>query len=105
MVKAFNENPSPAPMLEFMLVAARSSELTSQITKVLADWVENFAKDQDKFRRQNGYRLRLEAARLACIHLEKTATARKDNDLAKSYNSRNREYLRERNGLSRTKRW
>jgi len=105
MTKAFDENPSPAPMLEFMLVAARSPELTSQITKVLADWVEKFAADQDKYRRQNGYRLRLEAARLACIHLERTATARKDNELAKSCNTRMKEYSRERNELSRTKRW
>jgi hypothetical protein len=105
MTKAFNENPSPAPMLEFMLVAARSSELTSQITKVLADWVNEFATDQDKYRRQDGYRLRLEAARLACIHLERTATARKDNELAKSYNTRMKEYSHERNELSRTKRW
>ena len=105
MTKAFNENPSPAPMLEFMLVAARSSELTSQITKVLSDWVEKFAAEQDKYRWRDGYRLRLEAARLASIHLERTATARKDNELAKSYNSRMRDYLRERNELSRTKRW
>ncbi|MBN2271637.1 MAG: hypothetical protein JXN61_13545 [Sedimentisphaerales bacterium] len=105
MTKAFNENPSPAPMLEFMLVAARSPDLTSQVTKVLSGWVEKFAADQDEFRRRNGYRLRIEAARLACIHLERTAAAAKDNELAESYNSRMRDYLRERNELSRTKRW
>lgn len=103
--KAFNENPSPAPMLEFMLVAARYPELTNQITEALTDWVEKFAKDQEEYRLRDGYRLKLEATRLACIHLEKTATARKDTELAKSYRSRMREYQIERNELSRTKRW
>jgi len=103
--KAFNENPSPAPMLEFMLVASRYPELTGQITKVLTNWTDKFAKEQDEYRARDGYRLRLEATRLACVHLERTAIARKDTNLAKSYNDRMREYILERNELSRTKRW
>lgn len=103
--KAFNENPSPAPMLEIMLVAARSPELTDQITEVLTNWTDKFAKEQDEYRARDGYRLRLEATRLACIHLEKTATVRKDTKLAKSYSNRMKEYVLERNRLSRTKRW
>jgi len=103
--KAFNENPSPAPMLEFMLVASRYPELTGQITKVLTNWTDRFAKEQDEYRARDGYRLRLEATRLACVHLQKTAIARKDTKLAKSYSDRMKKYELERNELSRTKRW
>ena len=103
--KAFNENPSPAPMLEFMLVASRYPELTGQTTEVLTNWTDKFAKEQAEYRAQDGYRLRLEATRLACVHLEKTATARKDTKLALSYRDRMREYILERNELSRSKRW
>jgi len=92
-------------MLEFMLVAARSPELTGRITEVLTNWTNKFAKEQDEYRARDGYRLRLEATRLACVHLEKTAKARKDTKLAQSYRDRMREYILERNELSRTKRW
>jgi hypothetical protein len=103
--QAFEAHPSPTPMLEIMLVAARSANLTAPITNFLTDWVKTFTEKQDEFRAQDGYRLKLEATRLACIYLQKTALAHKNTELAKSYKDRMREYAIERNELSRTKGW
>jgi hypothetical protein len=103
--KAFEENRSPAPMLEMILVAARTQELIPQITEFCRGWIDDFEKNKDKYRAQNGYRLKLEAARLACIHLEKAAQAQKDAKLANTYVARMRDYTKERDGISETKRW
>jgi len=103
--KAFEAHPSPSPMLQIMLVAARTPDFTQPITQYLTEWTNTFAEKKDAFHRQDGYRLKLEAARLACIHLERTAQKFKDTELAKSYHDRMREYEIERNQLSRTKRW
>lgn len=102
---AFLEHPSPAPILQIMLVAAQSADLTAPITKLLTDWTNTFVEKQIEFRKQDGYRLKLEATRLACIHLERTAKAQKNTKLAQSYRDRMKEYATERNRLSRTKRW
>ncbi|MBC8218814.1 MAG: hypothetical protein H8E73_10150 [Planctomycetes bacterium] len=103
--KAFNENPSPAPMLEVILIASRAPELATQITDFCTKWVDNFTKNQDSLRARDGYRLRLEATRLASVHLERTARAQKNTKLADSYKARMRQYVVERNALSQTKRW
>jgi len=103
--KAFAENRSPAPMLEMILIAARTQELIPQITEFCRSWVDDFENNKDKYRAQNGYRLKLEAARLACIHLEKAAQAQKDPKLADTYVARMRDYTVERDGISDTKRW
>jgi hypothetical protein len=103
--KAFEENRSPAPMLEIILVAARTQELIPQITEFCKSWIDDFQKNKDKYRAQNGYRLKLEAARLACIHLEKAAQAQKDPKLADTCVARMRDYTIERDGISQTKRW
>lgn len=103
--KAFEENRSPAPMLEIILVAARTQELIPQITEFCKGWVDDFEKNKDKYRAQNGYRLKLEAARLACIHLEKAGQAQKDPKFADTYVARMRDYTIERDGISETKRW
>jgi len=103
--KAFEENRSPAPMLEMILIAARTQELIPQVTEFCKGWVDDFEKNKDKYRAQNGYRLKLEAARLACIHLEKAAQAQKDAKLADTYVARMRDYTVERDGISDTKRW
>jgi hypothetical protein len=102
--QAFNTHPSPAPMLQIMLAVARFPDHRGPITEFLTEWTNKFAEKQDEFRRQDGYRLKLEATRIACYHLKRTAEARKDLKLAKSYEDRQIAYATERNQLSLTKR-
>ncbi|MBN2139068.1 MAG: hypothetical protein JW720_14770 [Sedimentisphaerales bacterium] len=103
--KAFYLNPSPAPILEIILLASRDAALAEQIKQFCSAWVSQFEKNRSDLRKKDGYRLRLEAARLAYVHLERTARVEKDNKLAETYIRTMTEYAIERNELSRTKRW
>jgi len=105
VARAFRAKPSPAPMLEIIILAARNRELIPQITKICTEWVDNFNKNQKALANQHGYRLKLEATRLACVHLEKMARQRKDTKGAAKYLAQMREYVRERNRISQSKRW
>ncbi len=105
LIEAFNENESPAPLLEMILTAARYVELRPGVTKLCRDWYEDFTANQAAYRRQNGYRLRIEAARLACIHLEKISQLQRQTAVAQTYRRKKNEFARERNRLSSLKRW
>jgi len=106
MIKAaFNHNPSPAPMLEMIQIAARRKGLTGHVADFCDKWVDNFAKNQKQYIAQDGYRLKLEATRLACVHLRSAAVARNNTKLANSYLARINQYAKERERLSLTKRW
>ena len=80
-IKAFNLNPSPAPMIEIVIVAARFAELKPRIDDFCRKVVDDFVKNRDLYTKQDGYRLRIEAVRLACMHLERVAQAEKNTEL------------------------
>ncbi len=104
-IQAFNLNPSPTPMLEIMVNAARFTELVPQVNSFCKSYFDSFTKDEGVYARQDGYRLRLDAARLACVHLERVARAQGDAKLAESYAARIREYETERGKISDEQRW
>jgi hypothetical protein len=81
-IEAFNAKPSQAPMMEIILLAARFAELESDINDFCADYVQKFEKNQETWSDKNGYRQRVEAARLACFHLERNARLQGDQELA-----------------------
>jgi len=104
-IKACNSNPSPASMLEIMVNAARFTELVPQVNSFCKNYIDSFTKNKEVYTRQDGYRLRLDAARLACVHLERVARAQADAKLAESYTARIREYEAEREKISDEQRW
>ena len=106
MIKsAFNENPSPAPMLELIKIAARRRELQAEVTDFCRKWDDSFTKNQREYMAQHGYRLKLEATRLACVQLREVARSQKNTKLANSYLARIQQLAKERDQLSLTKRW
>jgi hypothetical protein len=105
VIQAFNLNPSPIPMLEIMVNAARFAELVPQVNGLCKSYFDSFTKNKEVYARQDGFRLRLEAARLACVRLERVASAQANAKLAESYAEKIREYERERNTISEQKRW
>ncbi len=105
ITKAFNAHPSPAPMLEAILIAARTPQLIPKINAFCKNWVDRFNKDRQKYRRQHGYRLKLEAARLACVHLERIARRQKNTQLAEKYLKLMAQYESERDRISLSRRW
>jgi len=105
VMKAFELDPSPAPMLDLLLLAAQFSELAPDINGLCADYVTKFKENKGQFAGHDGYNLRLEAARLALLRLEQLARARGDNQAAQDCRDRMNRYIAERNEISDRKRW
>jgi hypothetical protein len=104
-IEAFNLHPSPAPMLEIILVAARLVELRPDVDKFCKDYIDKFTENKNSWAEQDGYRHRIEAARLASFHLENVARMQKDTKLAEFYADIRRRCLNERRVLGKERRW
>jgi hypothetical protein len=104
-IEAFKSSPSPAPMLEIILVAASFAELRPDVNKFCEDYINEFAKNGDSWAKQDGYRHRVEAARLAAYHLENVARAQKDIKLAQFYADVRGRCVNERVMLAKERRW
>ncbi len=105
VISAFNMQPSPAPMLEMLLIAAQFAELQPRIDEVCAQYVLDFEDNKAAYANEDGYNLRLEAARLALIRLEQVARANGDAKSAEAYRQRIDRCEAERDRISLTKRW
>ncbi len=103
--QALQMKPSPTPMLELIIIAARLPEVKADVEKLCKDFVDDYAKNRAKYSRQCGYRLRTEAVQLAYAHLQKAAQTQGDTDLTRFYGEERKKCLRERNRLSEQKRW
>jgi len=101
---AFDLNPSPAPMLE-ILALGDFRELSSKVDRFCHDYFDNFKKSQDTWAKQDGFRLRVEAARLASIRLKQLAQRRRNIKLVSFYTNKEKEYLERLKNISLSKRW
>ena len=104
-IKAFNLNPSPAPMIEIVLVAARFAEVKPRIDDFCRKVVDDFVKNKNLYTKRDGYRLRVEAVRLACMHLERVAQVEKNTERQEFYAAERRKCEEERERLSDEQRW
>jgi hypothetical protein len=84
-IDAFNAKPSQAPMLEIILLAGRFADLQSDIDDFCADYIQRYEENKESWSKQDGYRQRVESARLACFHLERKAHLQGNAELAKEY--------------------
>ena len=104
-IKAFDLNPSAAPMVEILTVATRFAELKPQVTEFCKKYFDDFRKNKDDWAKQDGYHHRVEAARLASIHLQNVAQAQKNTKDAKFYAAERKKCVNERNRTAGRKRW
>lgn len=102
-IKAFNLQNVPAPMLEIILAGSRFPEIKPDVTNFCKTYIDDFVKNKEAYAKQNGYRVRVEAARLACLNLATNAQEQKDTKLADFYAAKAMEYANERNKSN--KRW
>ncbi len=103
--KAFNLNPSPAPLVEMLGNATRFAELRPYIADFCKNYVDSFIKNGDDWAKQHGYRYRIEAARIASMHLRQLAKVRKDDQLVKFYSDQIKKCSDERVRLYKISRW
>jgi hypothetical protein len=104
-IEAFKLEPSPTPMLEIMGFGAKYLDLKPEVDKFCEAYMEEFTQNKDLWAGQDGYRLRIEAARLACFHLKTLARANGNTEVADRYGVKENEYLDELGWLSASKRW
>jgi hypothetical protein len=104
-VKAFKLNPSPAPMREIMLVASRFAGIKSEVNKFCENYVREFTENEADWTELDGYRDRVEAARLACFYLGDVARTEGNTKLANFYAAQENKCLRELFRVAQSKRW
>lgn len=105
VMKAFELEPSPAPMLDLLLVASRYAELRPQIDEFCVNYATSFEQNRDQYLGCDGYNLRLEAARLALLRLEQLAKIKGNTEAAQTCADQMDRYVIERNWISNRKRW
>ena len=104
-VQAFNLNPSPAPMQEIMLVAPSFAEIKPDVNKFCEDYVNKFIENGADWAEQDGYRDRVEAARLASFYLANVARTQRNTKLENFYNAQVTKCLSELLRVAQVKRW
>jgi len=104
-IKAFNLNPMPNTILEILLMATNFSVLNSGVNQFCSDYFKEFTEKKDVWAKQDGYRHKVEAVRLACYHLKKLAQSRRDTKLMNIYAGKEIEYGDELMRIHESKRW
>jgi hypothetical protein len=105
VIKAFEQEPSPAPLLDLILIAARYPELLGQVNQACESFATDFEKNKSKYFDHDGFNLRIEAARLCLVQLEKVARAQGNTSVARKYSDLMSQYVTVRNYVADTKRW
>ena len=103
-IEAFKLNPSPLPMQQILL-ASRYPELRGYINKFCENYLDDFAKNENRYFKQDGYRNRTVAALFASDYLRKSAEGQKNDKLAKLYSDKKKKYNDALKQIARGKRW
>jgi hypothetical protein len=104
-IDAFNEKPSPAPMMEIILNAARYDELRPDVNQFCTDYIKQFQDNRQKWSKLDGYRQKLEAARLAAYNLEQDARVHNNAELINSYLKLQMDYINQLISITRRMKW
>ena len=104
-INAFNENPSRTVMLEIMTYGDNFAQLAPEVNKFCEDYFNDFTNNNNSWSNLDGYRCRVEAARLACFQLMKVANLERDRKLENFYNTTADELFQEIYSLSKSKSW
>jgi hypothetical protein len=105
IAKALQDCPTPAPMVEILFLGMQSPELWPRIDDICQQYVEDFEEHKATYARQDGYNMRLQAARLALTRLEQKAKAAKDTKSAQTFRTRIDQYRVEIDRLAQQKKW
>ena len=90
-------------MLEIMVNAASYPELRDDVKNFCESFVNSFEENKVNWLRQDGFRLKVEAARFASIYLGQVSSGNKE--LADFYISVREECLGELEKINEEKRW
>ena len=104
-MQAFELEPSYTPMMEILAFGASFSELSADVYTFCQEYLDQYIKNKDQWAQQDGHRLRVDAARLACFHLKRLARRQKDAELVKFYTDKENECIKEMIYMAQSQRW
>lgn len=102
--KAFELNPSQAPMVE-IVSATRFAELRPYVSNFCQNYITDFAKNENRYAKQDGYHNRITAALMTSDYLQKVAKGHKNQEKAKLYAANINTLNSERKQILKGKRW
>ncbi|MHC4575606.1 MAG: hypothetical protein ACYS76_16050, partial [Planctomycetota bacterium] len=94
-MKAFNLNPSYAPIRQMLYAAGRYTNLRPVVAKFCQDYFDEFEQKKDEWARTDGYHHKVVAALNAASYLRRLARSRKDTTRIQLYSAKIREYNEE----------
>ena len=104
-MKAFELDPSSTPMMEILAFGVNFPELSAEVNIFCQQYLDRFIQNQDQWARQDGHRLRVDAARLACLHLRRLAQIQKDAKLEVFYATQENKCIDEMIRMVENQRW
>ena len=104
-IKAFHLNPMPTTVLEILLMGTNFAELNSGVNQFCSDYFDEFTEKNNVWSKQDGYRHKVEAVRLACYHLKRLAQVQRDTKRVNFYAGKENESLLELESIHQSKRW
>ncbi|MBP8303047.1 MAG: hypothetical protein KBE04_02845 [Phycisphaerae bacterium] len=104
-IAAYRLCPSPMPMLAIVSYASHIPDLRAQIKAFCEDLDRDFEAKRDAYRRQDGYRVRVESARMAADYLGRLAYEQRNSEAAQAYSRKVKDYRDDRDALNETKKW
>lgn len=103
-IRAYYCEPSHLPV-ERAVIAAKYELLRPRIDKFCRDVFDDFEKNKEQYKKQNGFHDRMVAALIAAQYLQRNAELQKNLELAATYADKVRQYDLERRLLVEPKRW
>jgi len=105
LAKALNDYPSPAPMVDMLVIGSQAAELRPRIDEICQQYAKDFEENKAVYARQDGYNFRLHVARMAMARLEQVAKAMNNSESAQTLHTRIVQYKTELDELARRKKW
>ena len=92
-------------MMEIILNAFDYRELQPLVNDFCKKYSDDFMKNRDKWTKKDGYRLKVESARLANYQMIRAASQDRNTELRDFYNARREYCLSELERINNEKRW
>jgi hypothetical protein len=103
--KAFYCEPSQVPLERIIAAAGRYTQFRPKVDKFCTDIVDDFEKNKELYKKQDGYHNRLVTVLLSFQYLQHVAEEQKNPELTLTYIKKYRQYEDERQTLADLKRW
>ena len=103
--QAYEEKPSPAPVIAITRIAIHDPRLIPEITRFCETSFQDFQANKLEYAKQGGYGMRLEAMGIVCDYLRQEAQKRQDEQTARMHAERAAEYREELEGLRAAMLW